>query len=512
MFRALSVLVALCFALLPQLAEGATPAAEQPPAAAAEKPPAPAAPPNEAVGEWSIQATQRLSEIRERLSGSSEIEKLEKSLAVLEKRFDENLGDVVAHPDSAHVLTEAAIRDATSELDTVTSGTTSISEVLAQRSAAMEAVSKEIGEMIKRAQSARAPSETPLPEAIRARLDTILSESDRLLRIAQQRLDRAAKLQNKILVLQDRARTARTDLTEVSAERLRALIRVQQPPLWRMTFDDIGASSAGSTRFLGQALPSAWQFAQDNLARVILHVGVFVAGFALVSYLRRRFETEPRGGRTSRAATRPISAALLLMLLVAPVVYPDAPSGVLQILGLVTIVPMVRILLLYLDPALRPAVYALTGTLLLERITSAFARDIVLQRLWLLLLSIVAIALFTWLRSLSLDTRLGLGRYLSPIIRRLIAASIGISALSLLFTVLGNVDLGLLLQTTVVRGAVLAAAEYAAVLVLDEIAHLIVHSLKARGIRSVTTFEYTIMSAARRITVIGAVVLWLTTC
>ena len=154
MFRALAVLVALCFALLPQLAEGATPAAEQPPAAAAEKPPAPAAPPNEAVGEWSIQATQRLSEIRERLSGSSEIEKLEKSLAVLEKRFDENLGDVVAHPDSAHVLTEAAIRDATSELDTVTSGTTSISEVLAQRSAAMEAVSKEIGEMIKRAQSA----------------------------------------------------------------------------------------------------------------------------------------------------------------------------------------------------------------------------------------------------------------------------------------------------------------------------------------------------------------------
>ena len=88
-------------------------------------------------------------------------------------------------------------------------------------------------------------------------------------------------------------------------------------------------------------------------------------------------------------------------------------------------------------------------------------------------------------------------------------AAIGISALSLLFTVLGNVDLGLLLQTTVVRGAVLAAAEYAAVLVLDEIAHLIVHSLKARGIRSVTTFEYTIMSAARRIAVIGAVVLWL---
>ena len=394
MFRALAVLVALCFALLPQLAEGAAPAAEQPPAAAAEKPTAPAAPPNEAVGEWSIQATQRLSEIRERLSGSSEIEKLEKSLAVLEKRFDENLGDVVAHPDSAHVLTEAAIRDATSELDTVTSGTTSISEVLAQRSAAMEAVSKEIGEMIKRAQSARAPSETPLPEAIRARLDTILSESDRLLRIAQQRLDRAAKLQNKILVLQDRARTARADLTEVSAERLRALIRVQQPPLWRMTFDDIGASSAGSSRFLGQALPSAWQFAQDNLARVILHVGVFVARVCarFVSAPTVRNRAARRQNVTRRDAAdlgrdccsccwwRPSSIPMRRRAYCRSWAWSRSCRWCAS-----CCCTSIR--------RCGRRVYALTGTLLLERITSAFARDIVLQRLWLLLLSIVAIAL-----------------------------------------------------------------------------------------------------------------------
>ena len=505
MFRALAAFATLWFALQLPAAAGAEPPAA---AAATEKPAAAPAPPNDAVGEWSIEATQRLSEIRERLSGPSEIEKLEKSLAGLEKRFDENLGDVVAHPDAAHVLTEAAIRDATSELDAVTSGATGISDVLAQRTKAMEALSREIGEMIKRAESMRAPSEAPLPEAIRTRLDTIISEANRLLRIAQQRLDRAAQLQNKILVLQDRARTARADLTEVSAERLRALIRAQQPPLWQMTFDEIGASSAGSTRFIGNALPSAWRFAQDNVTRVILHVVGFLAAFAFLTYLRRRFGSEPRGGRTSRAATRPISAGLLLMLLVAPIVYPDAPSGVLQILGLLTIVPMVRILLVYLDPALRPAVYALTGTLLLERVTSAFARDIVLQRLLLLLLSIVAIALFTWLRSLTLDSRLGLGRYLAPILRRLIVAAIVLSGLSLMFVVLGNVDLGLLLQTTVVRGAVLAAAEYAAVLVLDEIAHLVVHSLKTRGIRSVATYEYTIMSNARRIAVIGAVVLW----
>ena len=511
MLRALCAFVVLLIGLQPEVALGAAAAVKAltaPPPAAATPPAEKAPPPEDAVSEWSIEATQRLSEIRERLSGISEIDKLETSLTALEKRFDQNLGDFVAHPDAAQVLTEAAIRDATSELEAVSSGAASISEVLAQRSATLEGLSREMTDLIKRAQDLWKPSAAPLPEAIRVRLEGIVNEATRLLRAAQQRLDRAAKLQNKILVLQDRARTATADLNEVGAERLRALIQVQQAPLWRMTFEDVAASGAGSTRFIGQALPAALRYAQDNITRVILHVVFFLAGFAYISYLRRRFATEQHGGRTSRAATRPISATLLLMLLIAPVVYPDAPSGVIQILGLLTIVPVVRLLLLYLDPELRPAVYVLTATFLFERITTAFARDIVLQRFCLMALSVAAITLFVYLRSLKLDVRLGLGRYLSPFIRRLIVAAVAVSALSLVFNVLGNVDLALLLQTSVVRGAMLAAAEYAAVLVLDEIAHLVVHSLKARGVRSVATFEYTILSRARTIAVFAAVLLW----
>jgi small-conductance mechanosensitive channel len=466
-------------------------------------------PPEDAVGEWSIQTTQRLSEIRERLSGPSDIEKWEKQLAVLEARFDTNLGDVASHPDAAHLLTDAAIRDATSELDAVSSRAAAINEVLNLGSAAMETLSREMRDIITHAQSLQTPTTAPLPEAIRARLDGIVGEATRLLTVAQQRLDRAAQLQNKILALQDRARTARGDLTEVDAERLRALIHVQQPPLWRVTGEEVVGSGAGSTRFIGQTLPAAVGFARDNIASVVLHVALFVGGYAFVSYLRRRFGSGARGGTTSRAATRPISAALLLMLLAAPVVYPDAPSGVMQIFGLLAIVPMLRILLLYLDPALRPAVYALTATFLFERITTAFARDIVLQRFCLLALSVVAVALFAWLHSLTLDTRLGLGRYLSPFVRRLIVAAIALSALSLVFNVLGNVDLALLLQTSTVRGAVLAAAQYAAVLVVDEIAHLVVHSLKARGVRSVAAFEQTILRRTRRLAVTAAVALWL---
>ena len=320
-------------------------------AADAAEPPAAAAPPDDAVSEWSIEATQRLSEIRERLSVQSDLQKLEGLLAALEKRFDANLGNVLAHPDSAHGLTEAAIRDAKSELDAVSTGVTSISNILAQRSATLEAVSKETADMMKRAQALRVPGAAPQPEAIVKRLDSIVSEAKRLLQSAQQRLDRAAQLQNRLLVLQDRARTADSDLTEVGAERLRALIQVQQPPLWRVHAADIAGSAAGSTYFVGQAVPGALQFLQDNISRAVLHIGVFVSGFVLVTYLRRRFGSEKLGGRSSRAATRPYSAAALLMLLASPFVYPEAPSSVLQMLGLLSIVPMVRILNLYLAAA-----------------------------------------------------------------------------------------------------------------------------------------------------------------
>ncbi len=417
---------------------------------------------------------------------------------------------MLAHPDSAHGLTEAAIRDAKSELDAVSTGVTSISKILAQRSAALEAVSKEITDMMKRAQALRVPGAAPQPEAIVKRLDSIVGEAKRLLQSAQQRLDRAAQLQNRLLVLQDRARTADSDLTEVGAERLRALIQVQQPLLWRVKVADIAASTAGSTYFIGQAIPGALQFLQDNVSRVVLHIGVFVAGFALVTYLRRRFGSETLGGRSARAATRPYSASSAVD---AACIAAGLPRGAVERAADSRVAQHrphgAHSERCTCEPELRAAVYALAGAFLLERLTTAFARDIVLQRMMGLVLTVAALGLFAWARSLTLDTRLGLGRYLSPFIRRAIVFAIAVSVASLLFNVLGNVDLALLLQTTIIRGAVLAAAQYAAVLVLDEISNLIVHSLKARGVRSVATFEYTILSRARRIYVTASIVLWI---
>jgi potassium efflux system protein len=461
------------------------------------------------VGEWSRQAAQRLFEIRERLSGPSDVAAAQQRLATLKTRFDENVGDLLAHPDAANSLTESAIRDAQHEIDAIASAAKDIGQLLTQRNADLDGLMRELVATQARAKALRdGTGDVELADAIRARLDKILLESTQSIATARQRLDRVAALQNQVLLLDERARIGSDDLTRSEAKRVKALFELQQPPLWRVSMSDIATAAAGSTRFAGQALPGALQFSHDHPARMVWLGVVIVLALSLVFYLRRTFGAAVVGAPVSRATTRPVSASLLVVLLIAPFLYPDAPSSVVQILGIILIVPLLRILTLYLEPQLHVALYCLIATFLLERVTSAFARDVVLQRTVLLVLNVATIALFAWARSLQVGAHLGLGRRVAGIVRRLALVGIGLSALSLVFGVIGNVDLAMILQSTTVRAATIAAGLYAAVRVIDEVAHLCVHTLKARGVRSVTNYEQQILSRTRTLVTIAAFAAW----
>jgi small-conductance mechanosensitive channel len=481
-------------------------------AASDAAPPPAAAPaaqqPTDDVGEWSKTVTLRMIELRERLSGSSDVQKAQAQLESLEGRFDANLGDVVAHPGAASSMTEAAVLDAQGELDSISGALKDVSESLTRRATELEAFSKELTTTLKRAEAIRSDATQVMPIALRDRLDAVTIDGTSLLAIAQQRLNHAVSLQNRILVLEGRSASAQRDINDVAALRMRALVRLQQPPIWDLSFSDIARSTRGSTRFIGQALPVTLQFAKDNSTRVVLHAVIFLIGFALVTYLRRRFAAEDLGLAPSRAASRPIAASLMLIVLIAPILYPDAPSSVLQLIGLVMIVPMVRILELYLERALRPTLYALATLYIFDRVTIAFAREIVLQRVLLLVLSVTAIALLGWYLRIRLDKHLSLSPVMARAVRQLMMGGLVLSALSLVFNVLGNVDLALLLQSATVRGIALAAGLHAAALVLRDISRLLLASLRARGVRSVLIHEQLILSRTHRAAVVSGIAFW----
>ena len=478
--------------------------------AQAQDAPAPApAEPTDDVGEWSKSATLRMIELRERLSGPSDIERAQKQLETLETRFDTNLGDVVAHPGAANTMTEAAVRDAQGELDSIDSALKDVGDALTRRATELESLSRELTTTLKRADTIRSDDTQVMPVALRDRLNAITFDGTTLLAIAQQRLDRAVSLQNRILVLEGRSASAQRDINDVAALRMRALVRLQQPPIWEVSFSDIAGSTGGSTRFIGHAFPVALQFAKDNSTRVVLHVAIFIVGFAMVTYLRRRFAAEDLGLAPSRAASRPIAASLMLIVLIAPLLYPDAPSAVLQLIGLVMIVPMVRILELYVERPQRATLYALAALFIFDRVTIAFAREIVLQRVLLLGLSVAAVAVLAWYLSIELDKRLTLSPVMTRAVRQLMLGGITLSALSFVFNVLGNVDLALLLQSATVRGIALAAGLHAAALVLRDISRLLLASLKARGVRSVLIHEQLILSRTHRVAVVSGIAFWI---
>ncbi len=481
------------------------------PAAAPEQAPtkpAVAATPTD-VGDWSKQTAQRLLEIKERLAGPSDVTRPRERLKKLQTRFNANIGQLIAHPTIADSFTEAAMHDTDREMASTTATANTIGNSLTQIGSGLEALIRELDAIDDRATEMRADAdEDALPDALRSRLAMIITDATQARHSAQQRLDHVATLQNEILALDGRTRTARDELNRVEAKRAAALFEFQQPPLWRVTGAQIGASIAGSSRFLGRALPSAWQFARDSAARVMLHLVVFVLGVVFVIYLRRRFGTALVGAPPSRGTSRPFSASALVMLLVAPFVYPDAPSSVAQIVGIVMIVPLLRILTLYLERGLHPALFSLAAVFLLERLSSAFARDIVLQRLVLLALSVFTIALLVWARSLNVSAHLELAKRVTTGVRRLNLLGMVLSVVSLLLNVLGNVDLAMLLQGATVRAAALAAGFYAAVLVVDEVARLCAHSMKARGVRSITNHERKILPAIHRLVTLIAFVVW----
>ena len=447
-------------------------------------------PPIDAVGEWSKQATQRVFEIKERLAGPSEIPAMQSAIAALQARFDATLGEIIAHPDSTETLTETAMRDAQREIDSISSVAEDIGARLTKRGAGLEALIKELTDTVQRAQTIRAgPAQGALTEAFRTRLDLIVVDATRWLAVAQKQLEEVGTLQNEILLIEEREHIARDDLAQAEVRRVKALFELQQPPLWRIGSVEFAGSVSGSSRFVGQAIPGALQFAKDHPARLLLHFVGFLLSYALVVYLRRAFATAPVGAPTSRATTRPISASLLMMLLITPFLYPDAPSGVVQLLGLALVVPLVRILMVYLEPQLHPALLCLVAVFVLERVSTDVARDLVLQRAILLVLNVATMALFAWARSLQISAQLALGLRMTNLVRRLGMVGIGLSALSLLLNVLGNADLAMLLQSTTVRAATIAAGLFATVTVIDELVGLAVHTLKARGVRSVINHD-----------------------
>jgi small-conductance mechanosensitive channel len=112
-------------------------------------------------------------------------------------------------------------------------------------------------------------------------------------------------------------------------------------------------------------------FIAGRLVRVLLQVALLAIVFLLArrarAAARRRADKGPSEEAAAQVFELPLSSAVVVALLATPWIYPEAPRLMSNVVGLLVLVPAVRIVRRLASPAIAPAVYALAAFFLVDR-------------------------------------------------------------------------------------------------------------------------------------------------
>ena len=266
----------------------------------------------------------------------------------------------------------------------------------------------------------------------------------------------ASLLDERVVAIQDHLEQARG-----------ALFHAELPPLWAVGFN-MPDFTASRDSWMAE-WRSAWEYISVNRGAVWTHLGMLVfllAGFWLLARkVRDWVEQKPQLAQDLRVFQHPLASALLITILAGPWIYPDAPQALDEALGLVLLLPLLRVMQLVVTPSLRPPVYAVAAIYLLVRISSLLSPGLEFQRYALLLLAAAsAVVVFRVFRPSGVGGRLDAGRWWSA--ARLAArSSIVLLAAAIIANIGGLVALSGLLVNGVVVSVFVAIVLFMGVVV-----------------------------------------------
>jgi small-conductance mechanosensitive channel len=144
---------------------------------------------------------------------------------------------------------------------------------------------------------------------------------------------------------------------------------------------------------VGDIVELTGQFLAGQLSRVPFQIALFVVVLVLARLARagarRRSEKEPSEQAAAQVFELPISAALVLALLATGWIYPQAPRVLINVVGLLVLLPVVLIVRRPASPEVVPAVYALAAFFLVDRARDVCSVVPVLEQ-WVFLLEMVS--------------------------------------------------------------------------------------------------------------------------
>jgi small-conductance mechanosensitive channel len=322
------------------------------------------------------------------------------------------------------------------------------------------------------------------PDTVVARIRDVRQTLKDAKRSVEQRRDELLALQAQVAEEEKRARTALDALTEARTSFRSLLFLRDSRPIWRALVEERGEVAPDLTETLGVRWRALQRFFEVRRERLGTHLLILACTLAATLTLRRRASAwradDPRLEASGVVFERPISAALLLTVSLAPLLHPRAPRLADALGVLLLVIPALRLLPRLLDPALAPAVYALSAFALLDRVRDVAHKSALFERSLLLLETLAALVFLAWMLRPARLAALPAGTRIPRALGRVLQAALLALAVAAAANLFGWVNLSRVLAEGVLGSAYLAVVLYGGVRVLRTAVRAVLRSEAAR--------------------------------
>lgn len=308
-----------------------------------------------------------------------------------------------------------------------------------------------------------------LPPVLTQRVDSVLQRIEVSEAALGTALARQDALRQRASALKARLQAGAASTADAIDRIDRRLLELDAPPLWAASGLGTPMDSKAAFDAADRGLAIEAGFARDYRAaggtnqqalRLLQVVLILLIGW--LAMRSRRTQGVPGVSRTARALRRPVSSCILLCMLAVLVLEADAPLLVEEFVLLIALVPALRLLPGGALHELRTWPYVAVALYVVDRMGVVVVGDAALYRMFILVLSCMALALTAWLLR-----RVGVPATPSEsVLTRSTRPAAGVVAALLTVAVIanlvGNVSLAETLTSGVIDSGYMALVLYAA--------------------------------------------------
>lgn len=360
------------------------------------------------------------------------------------------------------------------------------------------------------ARAAEAPDD--LISLAGSNLDRLLEASGSLERLR----DRALALQGKIGRSRASVREALDRVSAEEADLLLNLTRRERPPLWSEAVTEVPATEllARASRELSAWWASVYATVRGEVDRVIFQV-LILLGIALLirrsrTAARAWTATDPSVALGMSVFEKPLALATFVALLLTPWIYVSTPPAIDDAVGLLLVLPVVRLVSPLLDKPVRPALYMLAGLYLIDRLRDLVEAAPVVARIIFIVEMLAAIAIVVWvIRSQALQGATQSMVKARDRIRFGLDVALVLLVIAALGAVAGFVRLAVLIGYGVLNSAYLALLLAALIRAGDAIVALTLHSRLAQRSQVISARTTALRHRIRGLLTVAAAAAWI---